>query len=370
MPSRFRTAEGKLVTTPILAYPDFNRPFILDTDASDIGIGAVLSQRDEEGRERVVAYASRTLSKAERKYCVTRRELLAVVAFTQHFRPYLLGREFLLRTDPGSLTWLQSFKNLERQLLRWLEKLQELNFTIVHRQGKSHQNAVALSRLPCSQCGRDETKEQLIVAVTSLGQQARSEMRRLQEEDPDIGIVSEAREKMSKPTEDVQKAQNRNVRRLFQLWEQLRIQNGILYRQWESPDGTRSILQLILPKSERDRALQDLHAGATGGHLGEAKVLGKLKETFYWPGHAANVGDWCQTCSACTQRKNPSPKNKARLQPIKVGYPMQLVSTDILGPFPISDNGNSYILVATDYFTRWAEAYPIPDQEAVTVASN
>ena len=69
------------------------------------------------------------------------------------------------------------------------------------------------------------------------------------------------------------------------------------------------------------------------------------------------------------QRKKPSPKNKARLQPIKVGYPMQLVSTDILGPFPISDNGNSYILVATEYFTRWAEAYPIPDQEAVTVTS-
>ena len=299
----------------------------------------------------MVTYASRTLSKAERKYCVTRRELLAVAAFTQYFRPYLLGREFQLRTDLGSLTWLQSFKDPEGQLARWLEKLQELNFTIVHRQGKSHQNADALSRLPCSQCGRDETKEQLIVAVTSLGQQARSEMRRLQEEDPDIGIVLEAREKMSKPTEDVQKAQNRNVRRLFQLWEQLRIQNGILYRQWESPDGTRTILQLILPNSERDRALQDLHAGATGGHLGEAKVLGKLKERFYWPGHAADVRDWCQTCSVRMQRKNPSPNNKARLQPIKVGYPMQLVSTDILGPFPISDNGNSYILVATYYFT-------------------
>ena len=217
----FEQLKEKLVTTPILAYPDFNRPFILDTDASDIGIGAVLSQRDEERRERVVAYASRTLSKAERKYCVTRRELLAVVAFTQHFRPYFLGREFLLRTDHGSLTWLQSFKNPEGQLARWLEKLQELNFTIVHRQAKSHQNADALSRLPCSKCGRDETKEQPIVAVTSLGQQARSEMRRLQEEDPDIGIVLEAREKMSKPTEDVQKAQNRNVRRLFQLWEQL-----------------------------------------------------------------------------------------------------------------------------------------------------
>ena len=169
--SAFKQLKEKLTTAPILAYPDYSRLFILDTDASDVGIGAVLSQCDDEGRERVVAYASRTLSKAERRYCVTRRELLAVVAFTQHFRPYLLGREFLLRTDHGSLTWLQSFKNPKGQLARWLEKLQELNFKIVHRQGISHQNADALSWLTCSQCGREEAQEPLPVAVTSLEQE-------------------------------------------------------------------------------------------------------------------------------------------------------------------------------------------------------
>jgi hypothetical protein len=89
-----------LCSSPILCYPDFSRPFLLDTDASDSGIGAVLSQLDE-GRERVVAYASRLLSKPERQYCVTRRELLAVVVFTRHFRPFLLGSKFTLRTDHG-----------------------------------------------------------------------------------------------------------------------------------------------------------------------------------------------------------------------------------------------------------------------------
>ena len=116
-------------------------------DASDTGIGAVLSQQDDEGRERVIAYGSRVLSKAERRYCVTRWELLAVVMFTRQYHPYLMGRRFLLRTDYGSLTWLRNFREPEGQLARWLERLEELEFDIVHRQGKKHTNADALSRI-------------------------------------------------------------------------------------------------------------------------------------------------------------------------------------------------------------------------------
>lgn len=107
-------------------------------DASDRGIGTVLSQTDPDGREHVIAYASRLLSKSERRYCVTRRELLAVVYFTNHFRPYLLGKQFVLRTDHGSLVWLQNFKEPEGQLARWLEKLQQYDFVISHCQGKKH----------------------------------------------------------------------------------------------------------------------------------------------------------------------------------------------------------------------------------------
>lgn len=96
-----RRPTTKARSAPILAFPDNTKPFTLDTDASDTGVGAVL---DGNGAERVVAYASRTLSRAERRYCVTRKELLAIVTSLKHFRPYLLGGHFTLQTDHGSLT--------------------------------------------------------------------------------------------------------------------------------------------------------------------------------------------------------------------------------------------------------------------------
>ena len=148
----FNQLRKRLCSTPVLAFPNFKERFILDTDASDVGIGGVLSQRDGEGKERVVSYGSRLLTKPERQYCVTRRELLAVVTFVQQYRPYLLCRKFTLRTDHGSLTWLRNFKEPEGQLSRWLERLQEFEFDVVHKPGKAHGNADAPNSRGCCHC--------------------------------------------------------------------------------------------------------------------------------------------------------------------------------------------------------------------------
>ena len=140
----------KLTTSPILVYPDLTKLFILDTDASNHSLGAVLSQV-HDGKEKVVCCDSRLLSKEERNYCVTRRELLAVVLFTNKFRSYLLGKPFRLRSDHGSLLWLHNFKEPEGQLARWIEKLQEFGYEILHRQGNRHSNADSLSLITCNQ---------------------------------------------------------------------------------------------------------------------------------------------------------------------------------------------------------------------------
>ena len=118
--SSFQTLKTLLSTAPVLAYPDFTAEFILYTDASNHGIGAVLSQV-KDGAEHPVAYASRTLTKAERNYCVTRKELLAVVEFVKQFRHYLHGPKFRIRTDRIPLRTLLQVRELEGQLARWIE---------------------------------------------------------------------------------------------------------------------------------------------------------------------------------------------------------------------------------------------------------
>ena len=119
----------------MLQHPHFSKPFILDTDASESAIGAVLSQKIGD-KEFVIAYASKSLSKAERRYCVTRKELYAVVYFTKYFKHYWVGKQFLLRTDHSSIRWLLSIKDPEGQVARWIEALSEFDMKIEHRPGK------------------------------------------------------------------------------------------------------------------------------------------------------------------------------------------------------------------------------------------
>lgn len=322
----FEELRRLLSTAPVLAHPDFERPFILDTDASNTGIGAVLSQTDGDGIEKVVAYASRMLSKPERQYCVTRRELLAVVYFTRHFRPYLAGRRFTLRTDHGSLMWLCNFKEPEGQLARWLEKLQELEFD-VHRRGKAHD---ALSRLLCLQCSREshgpDTAGELIALTAMLpqGKHSPQELRETQLADTASGPVMQSKEAGTKLASDVVKSMSPASRRLFQLWDQLVLKDGLLWRRYENPEGQEATLQLEVPKALQKEVLQDLHEGSMAGHLGTEKTLACLKERFYWPGHYEDVQNWCRNCSSCASRKTPAPKQKAPMQSIKAGIVLPL----------------------------------------------
>ena len=125
----------------MLALPDHSQVFIVDTDVNATGIGAVLSQEQDDGTEREKAYSSKTLIRPEHNYCVTQWELLTVVTFIQQFRPYIIERQFILRTNHGFLTWLSNFKQPGGQLAHWIERLQVYNFKISHHPGCKHQNA-------------------------------------------------------------------------------------------------------------------------------------------------------------------------------------------------------------------------------------
>ena len=368
----FTSLKTHLTSAPTMALLDWSQEFILDTDASNTGIGAVLSQLHSDGTEHVISYASRILTKSERNYCVTRKELLAVVYFLQHFRQYLLSDHFTLQTDHGALTWLQKFKKPEGQLARWLEKLQEYNFTIIHRPGHKHSNADSLSRYPCRQCGREShLSEQSIFAISStpvIRGYSSQDMRDLQLNDNCVGPILKAKEANQQPPQDLAKTQSLEYRRLLQQWDQLVVRNGVLWRCYVHPASGSSWLQLVIPNNQRTGILRETHQGTCGGHLGQEKTLNKLKERFYWPGHYTDVYNWCQTCSTCATRKNPSQRQRSSLGTIPAEYPTQVMAVDIVGPLPESDRGNSYIMVVGDYFIRWMEAFPIPNHKAVTIA--
>ena len=135
------------------------------------------------------------------------------------------------------------------------------------------------------------------------------------------------------------------------MWDQLVIKE-FLWRLFENRDGTGCIYQLVIPNSLKTEVLHDIHEVVLGGNLGVDKSLGKLKERFYWPGYFNHVKQWCAICASCATRKSGGPTRRGPLHPIVVGYPLQLVAVDILGPLPQTSDGNAYILVAEDYFTR------------------
>ncbi len=142
------TLKEKLLEFPILRRPDFNKVFILHIDWSALGIGAILGQLDEEGKEHVIVYASRNNNKAESNYSSYEGDCLAVVWAVIHFRPYLYGTNFTLYTDHQPIKWLMTNDKLTSKLARWALILQEYEFKVIHWLGITHQNADTMSRKP------------------------------------------------------------------------------------------------------------------------------------------------------------------------------------------------------------------------------
>ena len=375
----FQRLKRALTSTPVLSYPEPKRSFILDTDASACGIGAVLSQSSSQG-ERVIAYFSRSLSKPERNYCVTRRELLAIVEAIKHFHHYVYGARFTVRTDHSALRWLRTLKEPEGQLARWLARLGQYDFEVAYRPGTKHANADGLSRRPCNgacrHCTRYDpltvsrhTRTEPSVVEEETAPSTSFNIRRAQAEDPDISpILSHLLASSSRPTADEISGASPTTKHYWAQWSMLRINDGVLERRWESVDGVTSRWLVVLPGELRHQVMVEHHDALTGGHFGAKKTLQRLRQRFYWVGMRSDVSEWCRTCKVCCAKKGPHAVQRAPLQLVLAGAPMERVAVDITGPLPLSASGNKYICVAMDYFTKWPEAYAIPNQEATTVA--
>lgn len=412
----FEKLKYNLTHAPVLAYPRVEGQFILDTDASRDSVGAVLSQ-EQDGVERPVAYYSKTLSTHERKYCITRKEMLAVVCAARKFKSYLWGRRSKLRTDNAAVSYMTTLKEPENQLARWLEELSPYHFELVHRAGRSHNNADSLSRRPCRQCGRKEqdadpgppgpqaavedgtntgpTSCSLVAhsrdkpsvagtcAVITRQQRATEEspvqplwldgwdhleMRDSQLRDPEIGLVMKALDD-GRPRPDWSQVASKDqaVKVLWGQWKRLKIQNGVLYRRWEEEDS-KVRWQVVVPVEKRKEVLQHLHASPGSGHMGVNRTIERVKLGYFWVGIRRQVRDYCRQCDDCVAMKMSQGGPKAPLQTQMTGLPAERIAVDITGPFPVTRDGNKYIVVIGDYFTKWSEAIAIPNQEAGTVA--
>src|SRR5580765_2349779 len=265
----FEKLKSLLSSSPILSFPKEEDEFILDTDASNIGIGAVLSQK-QDGSEKVIAYFSRVLSKSERNYCVTRRELLSIVDSIKFFRRYLLGRKFLIRTDHISLRWLMSFRDLEGQLARWLERLQQYEFEIIYRKGLSHRNADpddypdGLSRRLCelngcgycSRVGKKMSDIDKTVARIVLEGKNFEEWRQAQQMDLSISFVLQGKTAGQRPSRSQIPVGDIPAQIYWSYWDSLVLKDGILYKRWEAPNLRSSFLQLVVPRSRVKEILE------------------------------------------------------------------------------------------------------------------
>ena len=317
----FERLKLELTTAPMLQYPDFKSLFVVDTDASNVSLGAVLSNVID-GDERPLVFASRVLSKTESMYSTTKREALAVVQALKWFRPYIWGTEFLVRTDHASLRWLFR-QNADGQTFRMLQTLQEYNFKVVHRSGDKHGNADGLSRMSSDEpewlpgekeelmgsCPEPLTMEQ---ALKELGVSDRvatatevpnpdeiqitwksspDDILKAQWADPAIRAVLEWADARTKPNQNelgtrvaTQKeavSLGEEALAYWNLWRQLFVKNGLLYRHWASAESGQDQVQLIVPFEARKEILEQLHSSPlSGGHFALEKTLTNSTEVL------------------------------------------------------------------------------------------
>jgi hypothetical protein len=352
----FNELVKKLASQPILKLPNFAYHFILQTDASDISIGACIGQ-EQEGQFFPIAYASRGLSRAERNYSTIEKEALAIFwAITKKFKEFTLGSKFILNTDHKPLEHLLKMKNPNNRILRWIAELQQFSFTIKYIPGEQNNIADALSRIEWPIINTEEEDQNLFVAAALT----LKSMQQSQTEDHSLDIYR--REIV--PMEKIHSINPGNI--VFTLID------GILYRISRprikhQPDKIWK--QVIVPTNLRKKVFEELHENELSAHLGFEKTYHKINSRFYWKNMSKEIKNWIKHCTLCQMISIPNHQDEiGYINSIPVLEPWHTIGMDIVGPLPTSNRGNKYILTMMDYLTKWPEAFAIPDQKTETIA--
>ena len=356
--STFEVLKEKLTSSPILAYPVQGLGYSMDTGASNESLGSVLSQV-QDGQKRVISYYSRCFSKAERNYCVTRRELLAIVASVKHFHFYLYGSKCTVRTDHGSLTWLFRISNPEGQIAMWIETLSIYYLTLTFRHGRIHSNADGMSRIPCQSCTFCDKKIVTETTESKVGNISMEQVRKMtlrsdvnqedQVEDNPQGVswieakspqtlregqlndpiikhvIQWKRNSEARPPWDQISHLGNHCKSCWSQWDRLVLIEEVLYREWYDSKTNIKSLQLVLPQVWQSEVLQMLHEDPCAGHLGIHRTIARVRNRFYWMGFKQDIEDSINMCCQCQARKMSAIPGRAPLKSYIVGSPMERI---------------------------------------------
>lgn len=322
----FVTLKTLLTSTPVISCPDFNIPFIIQCDASNKGIGAVLCQKIDN-IERPIAYLSRKLNDREQSYSTSERELLSIVHAVEKFRPYIDGAHFTVITDHSALKMLHKTKDPHGRLARWAMKLQQFSFDIIHRPGKCNVVPDALSR----------------------------SINLLIDDNYDIRILDKDKDEWYKnKVAKITSTESNN-----EYWQVI---DGLLYRKIclkQYPDKSND-WKLVVPKSLREVILKLYHDNNTAGHLGIRKTLFRIKQFYFWPDMSNEVKQYVKKCETCGRIKVSQKLPLGLMGHHRtVTKPWQIISLDLMGPFPKSKKCNTMLLVITCLFSKFTLLFPL-----------